>query len=176
MSTVVLIEACFWPRFSQWDILGKVRKTVIFILYGQFSFSTSLCPNLLCLWVTHTFYPRSLKSLDPCIQLPLALWFLLRFELKIRWCYGFQWYFHWTNNADDTILMAEIEEELKSLLMKVKVVSEKVGLKLNIQKTKIMATGPITSWEIDRANSGNSIRLYFGGLQNQCRCWLLPWN
>ena len=51
--------------------------------------------------------------------------------------------------ADDTTLMAEIEEELKSLLMKVKVESEKVGLKLNIQKTKIMASGPITSWEID---------------------------
>ena len=72
--------------------------------------------------------------------------------------------------ADDTTLMAESEEELKSLLMIVKVVSEKVGLKLNMQKTKIMASGPITSWEIDRANSGNSIRLYFGGLQNQCRC------
>ena len=51
--------------------------------------------------------------------------------------------------ADDTTLMAEIEEELKSLLMKVKVESEKIGLKLNIQKTKIMASGPITSWEID---------------------------
>ena len=62
--------------------------------------------------------------------------------------------------------MAESEEELKSLLMKVKVESEKVGLKLNIQKTKIMASGPITSWE---RNSGNSVRLYFFGLQNHCR-------
>ena len=60
--------------------------------------------------------------------------------------------------------MAESEEELKSLLMKVKEQSKKVGLKLNIQKTKIMASGPITSWEID-GNSGNSVRLYFGGLQ-----------
>ena len=68
--------------------------------------------------------------------------------------------------ADDTTLMAESEEELKSLLMKVKEESEKVGLKLNIQKTKIMASGPITSWQID---SGNSVRLYFGGLQNHCR-------
>ena len=58
-------------------------------------------------------------------------------------------------NADDTILMAESEEELKSLLMKVKEGSEKVGFKLNIQKTKIMASGPITSWQID-GNSGNS--------------------
>ena len=61
--------------------------------------------------------------------------------------------------------MAESEEELKSLLMKVKEESEKVGLKLNIQKTKIMASGPITSWEIDGGNSGNSVRLYFLGLQ-----------
>ena len=72
--------------------------------------------------------------------------------------------------ADDTTLMAESEEELKSLLMKVKEDSEKVGLKLNIQKTKIMSSGPITSWEINRwENSGNSVRLYFGGLQNHCQ-------
>ena len=70
--------------------------------------------------------------------------------------------------ADDTTLMAESEEELKGLLMKVKVESEKVGLKLNIQKTKIMASGPITSWEID-GDSINSVRLYFGWLQNHCR-------
>ena len=71
--------------------------------------------------------------------------------------------------TDYTTLMAESVEELKSLLMKVKVESEKVGLKLNIQKTKIMASGPITSWEIRWGNSGNSVRLYFGGLQNHCR-------
>ena len=71
--------------------------------------------------------------------------------------------------ADDTTLMAESKEELKSLLMKVKEESEKVGLKLNIQKTKIMASGPTTSWEIDGGNCGNSVRLYFGGLQNHCR-------
>ena len=65
-------------------------------------------------------------------------------------------------------LMAESEEELKSLLMKVKEESEKVGLKLNIQKTKIMASGPITSWEVD-GNSGSSVRLYFFGPQNHCR-------
>ena len=65
--------------------------------------------------------------------------------------------------------MAESEEELKSLLMKVKEESEKVGLKLNIQKTKIMASGPITSWQIDGETEGNSVRLYFGGLQNHCR-------
>ena len=70
--------------------------------------------------------------------------------------------------ADDTTLMAESEEELKSLLMKVKGESEKVGLKLNIQKTKIMASGPITPWEID-GETGNSSRLYIFGLQNHCR-------
>ena len=68
-------------------------------------------------------------------------------------------------SADDTILTAESEGELRSLLMKVKVESEKVGLKLSIQKMKIMASGPITSWEID----GESVRLYFSGLQNHCR-------
>ena len=71
--------------------------------------------------------------------------------------------------ADDTILMAECKEGLKSLLTKVKEESEKVGLKLNIQKTKIMASGPITSWQIDWGNNGKSERLYFLGLQNHCR-------
>ena len=66
-------------------------------------------------------------------------------------------------NTDDTILMVEIKEELKSLLMKVKEESEKVDLKFNVQKTKIMASGPITSWVIDGE------RLYFEGLQNHCR-------
>ena len=64
--------------------------------------------------------------------------------------------------------MAESEEELKSLLMKVKEESETVGLKLNIQKTKIMASGPITSWQIE-GETGNNDRLSFGGLQNHCR-------
>ena len=68
--------------------------------------------------------------------------------------------------ADETILMAESEEQLKSLLMKVKEESEKVGLKLNIQKTKIMASCPITSWEMDGETVSDFI---FGGLQNHCR-------
>ena len=67
--------------------------------------------------------------------------------------------------ADDTTLMAESEEELKSFLMKVKKESEKVGLKLNIQKIKIMASSPITSWQID----GETVADYFSGLQNHCR-------
>ena len=71
--------------------------------------------------------------------------------------------------ADDTTLMAEIEEELKSLLMKVKEESEKVGLKLNIQKTKIMASGPITSWEIYGETVETVAEFIFWGLQNHCR-------
>ena len=70
--------------------------------------------------------------------------------------------------VDGTMFMAESEEELKSLLMKVREESEKVGLKLNIQKTKIMASGPITSWEID-GERWKQYRLYFFGLQNHCR-------
>ena len=70
--------------------------------------------------------------------------------------------------ADDTTLMAESEEELKILLMKVKEESEKVGLKLSFQKTKIIASCPITSWQID-GETMDSDRLYFLGLQNHCR-------
>ena len=84
-------------------------------------------------------------------------------ENKIAWRY--------INNlryADDTTLMAEIEEELKSLLMKVKEESEKVDLQLNIQKTKIMASGLITSWEID-GETMKTVRDYFLELQNHCK-------
>ena len=71
--------------------------------------------------------------------------------------------------ADDTTLMAESEEELKSLLMKVKEESEKAGLKFNIQKIKIMASSPITSWEIDGETMKTVTDFIFGGLQNHCR-------
>ena len=77
--------------------------------------------------------------------------------------------------ADDTTLTAESEGELKSLLMKVKEESEKPDLKLNIQKTKIMASGPVTSWQIDGETIETSDRLFFR-LQNHCRRWLQPWN
>ena len=69
--------------------------------------------------------------------------------------------------------MAESKEELKSLLMKVKEASEKAGLKLSIQKTKIMASGPITSWQID-GETMETVTDYFLGLQNHCRQWLQP--
>ena len=76
--------------------------------------------------------------------------------------------------ADDTTLMAESEEELKSLLMKVKEEGEKVGLKLNIQKTKIMASGPITSWEIDGETVETVADFILGGSKNHCRWSLQP--
>ena len=77
--------------------------------------------------------------------------------------------------ADDTTFMAE-SEELKSLLMKMKEESEKVGLKLNMQKTKITASGSITSWQIDGETMETVADFIFLGLQNHCRWWLQPWN
>ena len=72
--------------------------------------------------------------------------------------------------------MAESEEELKSLLMKVREESENAGLKLNIQNTKIMASGPITSWQIDGETVETVADFFWGGLQNHCRWWLQPEN
>ena len=77
--------------------------------------------------------------------------------------------------ADDTTLMAE-SEELENLLMKVKEESEKVSLKLNIQKTKIMASGPITSWQIDGESVETVSVFIFLASKNHCRWWLQPWN
>ena len=76
--------------------------------------------------------------------------------------------------ADDSTLMAGSEEELKSLLMKVKEGSKKVGLNLNVQKTKIMASGPITSWQTDGETMGTVLEFILGGLQNHCRGSLQP--
>ena len=78
--------------------------------------------------------------------------------------------------ANGTTLLAASEEELKSLLMKVKEESEKVGLKLSIQKTKIMASGPITSWQRDGEATEIVRDFILGGLQNHCRWWMQPWN
>jgi len=79
-----------------------------------------------------------------------------------------------TSDADDITLVAESKEELKSLLMKVKVESENSGLKLHFQKVKIMAPGPITSWKIDAETMETATDFYFLGLQNHCRQWLQP--
>ena len=78
--------------------------------------------------------------------------------------------------ADDPTLMVESEKELKSLLMKVKEESENIGLKLNIHKAKIMASGPILSWQIDGETMETVADFILGGLQNHCRWWLQPWN
>ena len=78
--------------------------------------------------------------------------------------------------ADDTTLMAESEEELKSLLMKAKEESEKAELKLNIRNTKMMASGPITSWQIDGEMMETVTDFIFSGSKNHCRWWLQPCN
>ena len=78
--------------------------------------------------------------------------------------------------ADDTTLMAESEEELKSLLMKAKEESEKAELKLNIRNTKMMASGPITSWQIDGETMETVTDFIFSGSKNHCRWWLQPCN
>ena len=78
--------------------------------------------------------------------------------------------------ADDTTLTAESEEELKSLLMKVKEERENVGLKRNIQKTKIMVSGPITWWQIDGETVETLSDFIFEGSKTHCRWWLQPWN
>ena len=78
--------------------------------------------------------------------------------------------------ADDTTLMVESKEEVKSFLMKVKEESGNVGLKLNIQETKIMASSSITSWQIDGETVETVSDSIFGGFQNHCRWWLQPWN
>ena len=78
--------------------------------------------------------------------------------------------------ADDTTLLAESKQKLKSFLMKVKEESEKVGLKLNIQKTESMASGPITSWQIDGETVEEVSDFFFFWLPNHCRLWLQPWN
>ena len=78
--------------------------------------------------------------------------------------------------ADDTTLMAESEEELKSLLMKTKEESEKAGLKLNIQKTSIISSSPITSWQIDGETMDTVTDFIFLGSKSHCRQWLQPWN
>ena len=89
--------------------------------------------------------------------------------MKHKWNQDCQEKYQYLRYADDTTLMAESEEELKSLLMKVKEENEKAGLKLSIQKTKIMAFGPITSWQIDGETVETVSDFIFGGLQNHCR-------
>ena len=115
-------------------------------------------------------YPVYLTSMQST-SWEMSDWMKHKAGIKIAW--------RSINNlryADDTTLMAESEEELKSLLRKVKEESEKVGLKLNIQKTKIMASGLITSWQIDEETVESVSDFIFFGLQNHCRWWLQPWN
>ena len=115
-------------------------------------------------------YVKAVRTLSPCLYNFYAEYIMRNAGLEETQA-GIKIAGRNTNNlryADDTTLMAE-SEELNSLFMKVKEESEKVGSNLNIQKTKIMASGPITFMANRWANSGNSVRPYFGGLQNHCR-------
>ena len=134
--------------------------------------TTFSCPNISQLFLSNVRLLRKTKVMTflryfKYFPLLYHFIFLTINTIRIQKCVNLR--------ISDTTLTAESEEELKSLLMKVKVESEKVGLKLNIQKTKIMASSHhfmANRW----GNSGNSVRLYFLGLQNHCRWWLQPWN
>ena len=132
--------------------------------------------NMLCRLVI-TFLPRSKRLLISWLPslFNLHAEYIMRNATLNEVQAGIKTAWRNINNLrypDNTTLMAESEEELKSLLMKVKEESEKVGLKLNIRKTKIMASGPITSWEIDGETVQTVSNFIFGGLQNHCRWWL----
>ena len=109
------------------------------------------------------------------LQARVLEWIAIAFSNAWKWNFTVKSLSRVQLVADDTTRMAESEEELKSLLMKVKEESEKVGLKLNIQKTKIMAFGTITSWEID-GETVETVSDCFLELQNHCLWWLQPWN
>ena len=121
--------------------------------------------------------PNRKRSTSRLYIVTLLIYLICRVHHEKRWAGGStSWNQDWRGEISITsdmqmtppVCMAESEEKLKSLFMKVKEESEKVGLKLHIQKTKIMASGPITSWEID-GETGNSVGLYFFGVQNHCR-------
>ena len=152
-----------WP--ASWDICMQVRKQQLELDMEQQTDSKSGKEYIKAVYC-HPAYLTYMQS-TPCEMLG---WMKYKLESRLL---GEN-----INNlryADGTTLTTESKEELKSLLMKVKEECEKAGLKLNIQKMKIMASGPITSWWID-AETMERKRLYFGGLQNHCRWWLQPWN
>ena len=114
--------------------------------------------------------------LSPCLFNLYAEYIMQKHQAgwSTSWNQDCQEKYQYLRYVDDTTLMAESEEELKSLLMKVKEETEKVGLKLSVQKTKIMASSPITSFANRWRNSRNWEILFCGGLQNHCRWWLQP--
>ena len=133
----------------------KLRKEYIKAVYCHLAYLTSMqsasCEILG--WMKHKLESREISITS---DWPLLLW---------------QKHYH----ADDITLMAESEEQLKSLWWKWKM-NEKFGLKLNIQKSKTMASGPITSWQIDGKTMETVTDFTWGGLQNHCRLWLQPWK
>ena len=151
-----------WP--AAWEILYAGQEATVRSGHATtdwFQIGKGVCQNILspCFFNFYAEYIMRNTGLDEAqAGIKIAGWNINNFR-----------YVH------DTILMAESKEEPKSLLMKVKEESEKVGLKLNIQKTKIMASGPITSWQI-HGETMETVTNYFGGFQNHCRWWLQPWN
>ena len=152
--------------------------------------SVFVCPNIFVFHfktsnILHLKVWISVTLIIPLEKLFLFLLFKTRTFFKRNIHYKIEkntilvLWFVWEHNpryAEYTTLMAESEEELKSFLMKVKEESRKIGLKLNIEEMKIMASGSITSWEIDGETVETVSDFYFGGLQNHCRWWLQPWN
>ena len=139
---------------TRWTLVGKVMSLLLNMLSRLVITFLSRSKFLLISWLQSPsvviLEPKKIKSLTVSIKIAGRNINNLRY-------------------ADDTTVMAESEEELKRLLMKVKEESEKVGLKLNSQKTKIMASGPITSWQIDGETVATVTDFIFLGLQNLCR-------
>ena len=162
-----------WP--ASWEILYAGQEATVRTRHGTTDwFQTGKgvpqgCILSPCLFNLYTEYIMRNAGLDEAqAGIKIARFKTESWIQEIQDCY---WNINNLRYADDTTLMAESEEELKILLMKVNEKSEKVGLKLNIQKTKIMASGPITSWQIH----GETMETFLG-LQNDCRWWLQPWN
>ena len=147
-----------WP--ASWEICIQVRKQQLELDMEQWT-GSKLGQEYVKAVCRHPAYLTSTQSTS------CEMWGWMKHKLESR-------LLEEISITSDTQMTPGSEEELKSLLMKED--SEKVGLKLNIQKTKIIVSGPITSWQIDGETVGTSESLCFLGLQNHCRWWLQPWN
>ena len=163
------IPKLLFPRSSSGCPTPYIKIPIFPTVLGEATFIQYWIPS--CLWLSvHAWTFFSFWAFQPVCQGTAASLFhtLILHDGRKN--------INHLRDAEDTTLMAESEEELKSLLMKVKEESKKVGLKLIIQISKIMASGPITSWEIDGETVETVSDFIFGGLQNHCRWWLPPWN
>ena len=168
------IGSCWYFSQQSWlqDSSLRVIQPAFYMMYSAYNLNKQ--GDNIQPWCT--LFPIWNQSVVPCLFLTAASWPAYRFHRRqVRWS-GIPISLRIFHSLLLSTLMAENEEELKSLLMKVKEESEKVGLKLNIQKMKIMVSGPITSWEIDGETVETVSDYFWGGLQNHCRWWLQPWN